>query len=391
MHVLIIGAGIAGLTLAAELDRRGHEPLVVERSPTLRDAGYMIDFFGPGFDAAERMGLLPRLAEIHYPIARLAFLDARGNERFALPYPTMRHRLFRDRHFNFMRGELERVLFERVGDAVELRFGTTITALDTTSEPARASLDDGSSWEGDLVVGADGVHSATRRLLFGDIPPRYLGYDTSAFIVHDDALRRRITDEFAMLTAADRQVAAYPIRGGAVATFLIERREVPLRARDPAIIRQHLMRTFGNLPWIVRELLESCDAGCEPFYDEVSQVVLSTWSRGRATLVGDACYAVSLLAGQGASLAMAGAWVLADELSRTTDVSRALERYERRMQPLTRAKQEEGRRMARWFVPQGQWRRIIRDATLRLSLLPGLSALARRSVLGQAHLPPPSA
>ncbi len=388
MRVLIIGAGIAGLTLAAELERRGQRPVVVERAAALRDAGYMIDFFGPGFEAAERMGLLPRLAEIHYPIARLRFLDEHGADRITLPYPAMRRRLFLDRHFNFMRGELERVLYERVRDRVEVRFGTTASSVEPDAGRARATLDDGSTWEGELVVGADGVHSATRRMIFGDVPLRYLGYDTSAFILRDGTLHERLGDDFALLTAADRQVGAYPIRGGAVATFLLERRDRPLRERDPARLRAHLRRAFGDLPWIVSELLDGCHADCVPFYDEVSQVELASWSRGRATLVGDACHAVSLLAGQGASLAMAGAWVLAEELSSGEDVSRALRRYEQRMKPLTRAKQEEGRRMARWFIPQGRVRRFIRNATLKLSLLPGFAAMARRSLLGQTHIPP---
>lgn len=388
MRVLIVGAGIAGLTLAAELERSGHQPVVAERAGSLRDAGYMIDFFGPGYEAAERMGLLPRLAEIHYPIARLRFLDAHGEDRITLPYPALRHRLFLDRHFNFMRGELERVLYERVRDRVEVRFGTTISSLEPDSASARATLSDGSTWEGELVVGADGVHSTTRRMIFGEIPPRYLGYDTSAFILRDRALHERLGDDFALLTAADRQVGAYPIRGGAVATFLLERRDHPLRERDPARLREHLHRAFGDLPWIVNELLDGCGADCDPFYDEVSQVELPSWSRGRATLVGDACYAVSLLAGQGASLAMAGAWVLADELSTGREVSVAMRRYEQRMKPLTRAKQKEGRRMARWFIPKGPIRNLIRNATLRFSLVPGISAVARSSLLGQAHLPP---
>ncbi len=110
MRVLICAAGVAGLTLAWCLERRGHDPIVVERAPHPRDDGYMIDFFGSGFDVAERLGLLPALESIHYPVDRLAFVNGRGDERFSVPYPALRKRLFANRHFNFMRGELERLL-----------------------------------------------------------------------------------------------------------------------------------------------------------------------------------------------------------------------------------------------------------------------------------------
>jgi 2-polyprenyl-6-methoxyphenol hydroxylase-like FAD-dependent oxidoreductase len=113
MRVLISGAGIAGPSLAWCLERLGHQPVVVERAPQLRDEGYMMDFFGSGYDAAERLDLLPDLASIHYPIDRFVFVNGRGRERLSLAYPVLRRRLFNDRHFNFMRGDLERVLYER--------------------------------------------------------------------------------------------------------------------------------------------------------------------------------------------------------------------------------------------------------------------------------------
>src|SRR5213596_3582932 len=100
MKVLISGSGIAGLTLALLLDRHGHQVLVIERSADLRGEGYMIDFFGPGYEASEKMDILPELDGIHYQIPRLAFLGPSGKEKFSLSYPTLRKNLFGDRHFN---------------------------------------------------------------------------------------------------------------------------------------------------------------------------------------------------------------------------------------------------------------------------------------------------
>jgi 2-polyprenyl-6-methoxyphenol hydroxylase-like FAD-dependent oxidoreductase len=126
MRVLIAGAGIAGHTLALCLLRRGFQALVVEKAPSFPTGGYMMDFFGSGYDACERLGLMEELERIHYPIDRFVFLDARGGERFALPYSVLRKRLFGDHLFNFLRGDLVRVLNDRVRGSVEFRFGTRL-------------------------------------------------------------------------------------------------------------------------------------------------------------------------------------------------------------------------------------------------------------------------
>jgi 2-polyprenyl-6-methoxyphenol hydroxylase-like FAD-dependent oxidoreductase len=228
MKVLICGAGIAGLTLAWCLERLGHEPLVVERAPHLRDEGYMIDFFGSGCDAAERLGILPDLAAIHYPIQRLVFVNASGRERFSVAYLPLRRRLFADRHFNFLRGDLERALYRRFGHRHTIRFGTTVAWFEQKGDAVSVALSDGSEMRVDLLIGADGVHSHVRTLAFGDEQQfaRLLGYEMAAFIL-ESPLPGVGHDRFVTMTRPQRQVAVYPIRGGRMATFF-------LHASDPA-------------------------------------------------------------------------------------------------------------------------------------------------------------
>ena len=392
MKIVVVGAGVAGLTLALELHRRGQTPVVLERSPGPRAAGYMVDFFGPGYDAAARMDLLPELERIHYEIPRLSFRGPDGREQFALSYRQLRSRLFGGQHFNFMRGDLEQVLYRRAADTVDIRFGTSVSGIEAAGAETAAVLTDGSHVVGDAVVGADGVHSAVRHALFGADEPatRFLEYDTAAYIFEDPQLHHVVAGQFAMLTGGDRQISLYPISDGRVATFLLHRRERPFEPRDPAAVRAELHRVFGGFGWLVPDALAACGPDCRPYYDAVEQVVLPNWSVGRTVLLGDAAWCVSLLAGQGVSLAMAGAYVLAQELAATTDVPRALSRYERRMRPLAEAKQEEGRRTAQWFIPQGKIRNLIRDWALRISLWPGIANIVRRRFLGGAHLPPPA-
>jgi 2-polyprenyl-6-methoxyphenol hydroxylase-like FAD-dependent oxidoreductase len=142
LKILIVGAGIAGLTTALSLARNGHDLTVIEQSPALRDDGYMIDFFGSGYDVAEQLGIIPDLERIHYPIARLAFVGADGGEKYSISYPAFR-KVFDDRHFNFMRGELECVLHAKVADQVPIKFDTTVKWLNYEKDRVSAELSDG--------------------------------------------------------------------------------------------------------------------------------------------------------------------------------------------------------------------------------------------------------
>lgn len=380
MKVLIVGGGIAGLTLAYALHRNGHEPLVVEKSSHLRDEGYMIDFFGPGYDVSERLGLLSDLEEIHYQIPHLTFVDASGKEKFSVAYTNLRKNLFGGRHYNFMRGDLERLLYSRIDGRVPVRFGMSVESFEQDGTQVEAELTDGSTDTFDLLVGADGVHSHVRALAFGDEREflRPLGYYTAAFVVNDPDLGENFADAFYTLTVPGRQVAIYPIRGGKLATFFIHKIHQPLTDFSPESVIRELHAAYGDMDWVVPSLLERCGYG-PVYFDEVAQIRLPFWSGGRVVLLGDACQCVSLLAGQGASMAVAGAYVLTEELEASKgDIAGALVRYERRLRPDIEEKQAAGRRMARWFVPDGQVRLAIRETVMRLSAKPPASLMLKR-------------
>ncbi|UOQ48207.1 FAD-dependent oxidoreductase [Gracilibacillus caseinilyticus] len=128
MKVMIAGGGIAGLTLAYWLQKNGNSVYIIEKSNELRTKGYMLDFFGPGYDVTEKMGIIGQLRQIHYPISGLTFLNKEGKIKFSLSYPSLRE-LFDNRHFNFMRGDLEQVLYHLIKDRVTFQFGTTINKV----------------------------------------------------------------------------------------------------------------------------------------------------------------------------------------------------------------------------------------------------------------------
>jgi 2-polyprenyl-6-methoxyphenol hydroxylase-like FAD-dependent oxidoreductase len=211
MRILIVGAGVAGLTLAGALSAAGHEVVVMEREDALPTEGYMLDFFGPGFDAAERMGFLPALYEIHYPIGHFIFVDAEGRVGADLSYAQLRRAIFRNRHLNFMRGDLVRVLHDRLEGRVQIRFGIRPRALNPEGDAATVVTSEGDVESYDLVVGADGVHSRIRDLAFlsSEAVTVPLHCHTAAYVVNG-RISALSADAFSSMSAPGITAAAYP-------------------------------------------------------------------------------------------------------------------------------------------------------------------------------------
>ena len=233
MKVVVCGAGITGLALANKLSRDGAEVVVLERAPGPREQGYMIDFFGPGFDAAEELGLLPRIRELGYRVEEASLLDEQGRRRAAIRYSTFA-RTMRDRLCGIMRPDLERALREHLPSTVDLRFGAGVTGVDDLGDRVRVTAD-GHVVEADVAVGADGVHSAVRRLVFGEDERflRYLWFHTAAFVLADPEIAAAVGDRFCLTDSIGRQMGFYGLRDGRVAAFAVHRTEDRRLPEDP--------------------------------------------------------------------------------------------------------------------------------------------------------------
>jgi 2-polyprenyl-6-methoxyphenol hydroxylase-like FAD-dependent oxidoreductase len=246
----------------------------------------------------------------------------------------------------------------------------------------QVKFSDGTTDIFDLVVGSDGVHSQIRKLTFGEEMnfSRFLGYYTAAFILDHPLKSLAARDAFYTLTSPDRLVGVYPIRGGRLAAFFVYKAQHPVKDYTFETAQEELYKAYDGIGWIVPDLLAQCNSS-SMYFDEVTQIEMPTWSRSRVVLVGDSCQCVSLIAGQGASMAMAGAYILAQELAKAgRDVSVALTGYERRIKPAIEKKQEAGRRLARWFVPGNQLQLSIRDLVMRLTDWPIAGWMLKRSL-----------
>lgn len=369
MKALICGAGIAGLTLAWHLERAGWEVELVERAAAFRDGGYMIDFYGPGLEVADQMGLSPRLRKLGYAIEGLTYVGADGRQSSRLDMPDSLGAII-----SLQRGDLARAILDDV--KAPIRYGTSVQTVDQHGSHVTVGLTDGTTREADLLVGADGAHSRVRELVFGDEHRfvRYLGHHVAVFLLRNEALHRAIGRRYRALTVPGLSAGAYALRDGWLATMFLRREPDPALPDDPAAT---LRRHFGGLGWLVPEMLADLPDPPEIFYDQVIQIEMDRWSEGRVVLLGDACQAVSLFAGHGSSMAMAAAWVLADALRESGG---ALAAYERRMRPTIAHTQALGRRVVEWMAPATSRRIGVRDWILRAATLPGLSRLLLNSL-----------
>jgi len=373
--VLISGTGIAGPTLAFWLKAAGFAPTLVERAPALRGGGYVIDFWGLGYDIAARMALEADVQRAGYRIRELRVVDGRG--RRVAGFGT---RVFSDltggRYVTLPRSGLSRLIFERIADDTETIFGDEIVALDERDDHVAVRLLHGGERRFDLVVGADGLHSAVRRLAFGPQAQyeKHLGYVVAAF--EAEGYSPRDEDIYVMHCAPGRMLGRVTLRENKTLFLFVFAHEPGAALPDLAAQKALLRATYGDGRWECPQILEALDRAGEVYFDRVSQIRMPRWSKGRVALVGDAAYCVSLLAGQGSALAMLGAYVLAGELARADgDYARAFRNYESFLRAFIDGKQKAAERFATAFAPQTRFGLWFRNQVLNVSALPGLARL----------------
>jgi 2-polyprenyl-6-methoxyphenol hydroxylase-like FAD-dependent oxidoreductase len=377
MKALISGGGIAGLTLGIQLKEAGFEPLVVEREPALRTEGYMMDFFGSGWDVADRMGLVPQLRAIRYPIDEMQFVDDRGKSFDTVPISVV-SRALGGNYVYLRRSDLERILYERTQEVgVAVRFGHAVAKLRQDDAAVYVTFDDGTEEAFDLAFGADGVHSRVRTLIFGEEHQfdRFLGAYVAAFHLedHDFDLGRTLK----LHEETDRVGAFYPLDARRMdATYVFRHGEVDI-ARDRRL--DFVRGEYVGAGWILEQVLDEYRGKAPIFLDPMTQIVMPSWYQGRVALLGDACGCLTLLAGQGSHMAMAGAYVLARELSRHgCDYSAAFAAYQAVLKPAVDSRQRDAALFAKVFIPSERSRPWLRRLTIKLLFNPPVFPLVLR-------------
>ncbi|MET0135932.1 MAG: FAD-dependent monooxygenase [Kibdelosporangium sp.] len=340
MKVLISGASIAGPTLAYWLHRYGFDVTVIEKAPTVRDGGYPIDIRGTALGVLDRMGVLPQVRAAHIHTHSLRFVGQDGRTVGSLQPETLTGGV-RGRDLEVARGRLTSVLYDSVRHDVEFRFNESIATMRAHDNGVDVTFASGAQQEFGLVIGADGLHSNTRRLAFGPEEPfvRYLGYCFAGFTLPNDL---GLAHEGITFTAPGRMATLYaPGCTDTLHGFLVTARPQPPLAElgDVAAQRDLMAKVFSGDRWEVPRLVEGMRAADDVFFDVVSQIHMPRWSRGRVALAGDAAHAPSFFSGQGSSIALVGAYLLAGELATRADHTEAFARYERISRPFVKVNQ----------------------------------------------------
>lgn len=374
MRILIIGAGIGGMTLTALLQQRGVRPLVIEREASIEQLGYMLGLYPLGSRVLHGLGLFEQFTEISVPLRYYQVGNSKGDiiHRYEMDFMDYRFDLIRQ----CTRPELVSVLRQGVDESA-LRTNTTVEDLEARGDEVIATFSDGSSDAFDLVVGADGIHSSVRTLLFGKVRYRDTGWGGWVWWAPTEVAPLDTVSEY---WGAGSFLGVYPSKqriglfGGGLH---------PGSRREPASGRRaSLRRRLAPLLGRQRQLMDTIPEDEAPlFYWRLADARARLWSLGRVALLGDAACAFLPTAGVGASMAMESAAVLNDELSRTNAryVRTAIDFFVRRRRRRVLQVQKDSRKLARWMFVKSVPVSLARNLLMRFYSLRMLAGDTMRS------------
>lgn len=352
MKILISGAGIAGLTLAYWLKRYGFEPTLVERAPALLTGGYKLDMRGSALDVLQRMGIYEKLRQKNTNMQNAILVDKQGKTIDEMDGEAFGHRSGND--IEVVREDICRILYEHLKDVVIL-FNDVIEAVEQTASGVDVRFKQSSKQHFDLLIGADGLHSKVRHLVFGE--EKRLLHDLGVYLcVYNAPNYLNLDHQEMQFTELGRVAQVWSTDDNQVMKvcygFVSQNKEIPLKNRE--IHLQHLNESFAGIDWVTEKMLHYQAHGDDYYFDKAAQVKMDSWSKGRITLVGDSGYCASPLSGQGTSLAIVGAYVLAGELaSAKLNYQHAFNSYEKIMKPFIAINQQLGQKAANRMNSQG--------------------------------------
>lgn len=379
--ILVTGASVAGPTLAFWLSRQGMEVTVVERAPEFRDGGQTIDVRGAGKLVAQRMGLESAIRSRSTHEDGIRFVDEHDQTQAAFGIgayggngPVA--------ELEILRGELARLLIDHSRPEVSYRFGDSIAALEDLPHGVKVRFERGGEELFDLVIAAEGVGSHTRKLVFGDeVKRRSFDLYTAYFTIPrapGDARQMRWFNAPGGLCVCLRPDNLGTTRA------LLSFQEPPsgYEKLSPGEQKTLLKEKFAGLKWETPRILAAMDGAPDLYFDQISQVKMARWSKGRIAIVGDAAYCASPISGMGTSLGMCGAYVLAGELGRHDDHTQAYAAYEKIMRPYVAQAQSVPKFAPRLASPHTRAGIAIGHAILRMTNIPVI-----KSILGSVLTP----
>lgn len=369
MKILISGGGIAGLTLAYWLHQYGFHPVVIDKAIAFRRVGYPLGTYGASVQILEKMGLLDALTQTSISLTESAFVDGTGKIIRKLNIGKFFN--LEQRNFALNRADLHLTLYAAVKDLVEVRLGQTIQAIEPQSDRVLVHFANGNTESFDLLFGADGVHSSTRRQVFGDGFEKFFQVTYMAFFTaHTPA---NLGDCNYNMSLPRRYAGIGKYGSSGVGAFLLYKsppgRKIPPQDRVPFLLRE-----FSDTSWCLQDVIRSVEDPTTIFSDDMLQIVMPQWSKGRVCLVGDAAHTLTLMSGRGAGMAILGAYTLAKELSQH-DYRTAFANYENQLRKPIQALQKDALKLTQMMLPDHSW--VIALTNLYMKYMPESWLLSR--------------
>ncbi|MEV6237973.1 FAD-dependent monooxygenase [Lentzea sp. NPDC051838] len=357
-NVLISGASIGGPALAYWLRRYGFNVTVVERYRGMRPGGQAIDVRGPALQVMERMGLGDQLRSCNTNMRGMSVVDEDGNEVYRSTEHTLSGGDLSSPDVELLRDDLARMIFDAV-EGVEYLFDDTITSIDGT----RVTFEKAAPRDFDVIVGADGLHSNVRRLVFGQEQQflSHLGMNLAVFTApnfleldHWQTFQQgEVVGGGIMSARANAECRVYMGFNG----------EVDFDYRDVEAQKQLIAEKFADAKWVWQTALKHMWEAPDFHFDAMAQIRMETWSKGNVVLLGDAGYCGSPLSGQGTSMALVGAYILAGELRDNPEI--AFQRYEEILRPYVTANQDQAlKNQANGGAPTEEFAAVVNSLTL---------------------------
>ncbi|KAH7309763.1 hypothetical protein B0I35DRAFT_397872 [Stachybotrys elegans] len=349
LRILISGGGIAGNALAFWLSRLGHGVTLVERFPGLRTSGLQLDLRGHGIEVLRRMKLEEAFRERAVAEEGLELVDSRGRTRAAFGKNTSGKGLQNfTTEYEIMRGDFCQLLFDTAKDKITPKFGQSIQSLQENDDHVEVVFNNGNKHCFDLVVGADGVQSQIRRMMFGagaDGMHRLNGIYSAYFLARKQAAPGEQCVARTHIATGGRYIMVRRHSPEFVQVYLICQSSHPrLAGTRPGNIEEEkaaMAEVFEGVNWEMDWILEALRESDDFYLERQAFVKLNSWSQGRLVLVGDAAYCSSPNTGMGTTAAIVGAYILAGEISQhcrgdapgADGLSTALKAYENKFRP----------------------------------------------------------
>jgi len=390
-HAVISGASIAGLSAAWWLRHVGWRVTVIERAPAFRDGGQNVDVRGVARDVLDRMGLVDAIRARNTTETGTVIVRRDGTVRSELPSDGPDGATA---ELEVLRGDFARALLDDLPDDVDIVYGETIEQVDDAPGSGRASVttDAGRVLDADLVVIAEGVRSRTRDRLFaaeGEVDERDLGvtmvFGTIPRTPSDD-------DRWRWYNAVGgRQVHLRPDPYGTTRAILAYAGGDDLVGRSRSEALATLRTRYADAGWQTERVLDGFDDSHDVYLDELTQIRMPRWHRGRVCVIGDAAWCVTPMGGGGASLALTSGYVLAASVTADKDLDRALGAFDTWMRPLVDTIQGIPKGIVHFAYPQtrlGLAARGVADKVLLSALFRPLAARLTRVADSDRPLPP---